>query len=233
MNFQRNVNLGNWLTQLNGKTIEKIYQVDFNENRHDDIYLPWLFFITFSDFDLFLEIEGDFDGDHIRINLYDNSALENKLKENHLPNEPNHWHIYDTKPDETIGLLVGQKIEFVDYGIDKDEFEINRTVIKGQKDVFTFIRFNCQKISLTIFEGSATGLGVSDDPKVKLNFEETFDNYDTREKNNSQHGFKPIKLVKTLNIEADFSLSTLLKNDHNSKNILRFEKVFSPSKQKS
>jgi hypothetical protein len=45
--------------------------------------------------------------------------------------------------------------------------------------------------------------------------------------------FTPIKLVKILNIKANFSLSTLLKNDHNSKNILRFEKVFSPGKQKS
>jgi hypothetical protein len=75
-------NLGNWLVQLNGKTVDKIYQVDFNQGRHEDIYLPWLFFITFSDFDRFLEIEGDFDGDHIRLNLYDNSELGNKIKEN-------------------------------------------------------------------------------------------------------------------------------------------------------
>lgn len=182
MNFQLNINLGNWLTQLNGKIVDKIYQVDFNKKRYEDIYLPWLFFIIFSNFDHFLEIEGDFDGYHIRINLYDYSEFDNKIKENNLPNEPDCWRIYDTEQDETLGLLLGQKIEFVEYGIDKDEFEINGTLIKGQKDVFNFIRFNCEKISLSIFEGSATGLGVSDDPKVKLSFEETFDNYDTKEK---------------------------------------------------
>ena len=180
MNFQLNKNLGIWLTELNGKTVDKIYQVDFKKGRHEDIYLPWLFFITFFDLDKFLEIEGDFDGDHIRINLYENSELDKKLKENNLPDEPNNWRVYDTKQDEKLGLLIERKIKFIEYGIDKDEFEINGTPIKGQKEVFNFIRFNCDKLSLTIFEGSATGLGVSDDPKVKLNFEETFDNYDTK-----------------------------------------------------
>jgi hypothetical protein len=180
MNFQLKNNLGNWLTQLNGKTVDKIFQVDFNKDRNEDIYLPWLFFITFFDFDKFLEIEGDFDGDHIRINLCDNSELDKKLKENNLPGEPDLWRVYETKKDETLGRLLGQKIEFVDYGIDKDEFEINGTLIKGQKDVFTFVRFNCNNLNLAIFEGSATGLGVSDDKNMKFNFEETFDKYDTK-----------------------------------------------------
>ena len=87
---------------------------------------------------------------------------------------------YDTRPDETLGKLLEQQITFVEFGIDKNEFEINGTLIKGQKDVFTFIRLNCETITLTIFEGSATGLGVSDDLNVKLNFEETFDKYCTK-----------------------------------------------------
>ena len=183
MDFQQNNNLGNWLTQLNGKTVDRIYQVDYNgEDRHQDSYLPWLFYLTFFELDRFLEIEGDFDGDHIRINLFDISELDNKLKDNNLPDLPDCWRVYDTNKEEKVGQLLGQKIEFVEYGIDKDEFEINGTIIKGQKDVFNFIRFNCEKLSLTIFEGS--GLGVSDDPKVKLDFEETFDSYDTEEKNN-------------------------------------------------
>ena len=182
MNFElNNKNLGNWLTQLNGKTVDKIFQVDFNNDRHEDIYLPWLFFVTFIDFDKFLEIAGDFDGEHIRINLNDNSELDNKLKENNLPDEPDLWRVYKTEKDETLGKLLEQKIDFVDYGIDKDEFEINETQIKGQKDVFNFIRFNCGIINLTIFEGSATGLGVSDNKDLKLNFEETFERNSTRE----------------------------------------------------
>ena len=178
MNFQLNGNLGNWLNQLIGKTVDKVFQVDFNNDRHGDIYLPWLFLITFSDFDKFLEIEGDFDGDHIRINLYDNSELDKKIKENDLPNEPDLWRVYETNKDETLGKLLGQKIEFIEYGIDKDEFEINGTIIKGQKDVFDFITFNCTSLKLTVFESS--GLGVSDDPEVKLMFEETFDRYETK-----------------------------------------------------
>ncbi|RZK58000.1 MAG: hypothetical protein EOO87_01420 [Pedobacter sp.] len=188
MNFQLNNNLGNWLTQLNEKTVDKIYQVDFNNDRHEDIYLPWLFFITFLDFDKFLEIEGDFDGEHIRINLNDISELILKLKENDMPNEPDLWRVYNTDQDEILGKLLKQKINFIEYGIDKDEFEINGTLIKGEKDVFKFIRLNCNKLNLTIFEGGATGLGVSDDKDVKLNFDETFDIYDTKEKTTANRG---------------------------------------------
>lgn len=179
MNFQLNNNLGNWLTQLNGKTVGKIFQVDYNGiDRHVDNYLPWLFFITFTEFDKFLEIEGDFDGVHIKINLYDNSELDKRLKEYNLPDEPDLWRVYDTEKQGTLGLLLGQKIEFIEYGIDKDEFEISGTKIKGQKDVFDFIALNCENLKLTIFESS--GLGVSDDPEVKLIFEDTFDRYTTK-----------------------------------------------------
>ncbi|MDP1815480.1 MAG: hypothetical protein Q8K92_13615 [Leadbetterella sp.] len=171
--------MGTWLKQLNGKTVDKVYQVDFNRDRHADIYLPWLFFITFTDLDKFLEIEGDFDGDHIKITLKDITELDQKLKDNDFPNEPDLWSVYASKSQEPIGKLLGQKIMFVEYGIDKDEFEINDTLIMGQKGVFAFISINCLNLKLTIFEGLATGLDVSDDPDVKLSFEETFDRFNT------------------------------------------------------
>ena len=180
MNFQLNGEIGNWLNKLNGKTVGKIYQVDFNKDRHNDDYLPWIFFITFSDFDYFLEIEGDFDGNHLKINLCENLLLSNKLKEYNQANEPDLWQVYETKLDETLGKLLSQKIEFIEFGIDKDEFEINGTKVKGQKEYFNFIRFNSGNLNLTIFEGSLTGLGVSDNKHVKLNFEETFEIYTTK-----------------------------------------------------
>jgi len=183
MNFQLNGKIGNWLNKLNGKTIDKIYQVDFNNDRHNDDYLPWIFLITFSEFDQYLEIEGDFDGSHLKINLRENELLDNKLKENNLPNEPNMWQVYETNQDETLGRVLGQRIDFIEYGIDKDEFEINGSKMKGQKEYFNFIRFNCAKLNLTIFEGSATGLGVSDEKNVELNFEETFEIYSTKKNN--------------------------------------------------
>jgi hypothetical protein len=179
MNLQLNQNLGNWLTELNRKTVDKIYQIDYNNDRHEDDYLPFLFFMTFKDLEMFLEIQGDFDGVHIRIYLNDISQLGQKLKDNDFPNEPDLWKVYDTKADETLGKLLGQKIEYIEYGIDKDEFEIIGTICKGEKDVFNFIRLVSDKISLTIMEGGL-GLGVSDDPKKKLNFEEVFDKYDTK-----------------------------------------------------
>lgn len=179
-----NQNIMNSLQELNGQSIDKIYQVDYNNNRHSDIYAPFLFFITFLNFGKFLEIEGDFDGEHIKISLLDSSELDNKLAENHFPDEPDLWHVYDTDPSETLGLLLGQKIEFIEYGIDKDEFEINGIQIKGEKNVFKFISFNCKNIKVTIAEaledGASTGLCVSDAPELKLNIEGTFDKYDTK-----------------------------------------------------
>lgn len=180
MNFQLNNNLGNWLAQLNGKTVDKIYQVDYNSDRHDDIYLPWLFFITFVDFEQFLEIEGDFDGEHIRIKLLPIADLPQKIQENDIPNDPDLWHVYNTESNEILGKLLKQKIDFIEYGIDKDHNEINGTIIKGEKDIFRFIRFNCHNLNLSIFEGVTTGLGISDDKNIKYNFEETFDIYNTR-----------------------------------------------------
>ena len=181
MTSHQNKNIDNWLTQLNGKTVIKIYQVDYNKNRTQDIYLPWLFFFLFSDFEKFLELEGDFDGQHIKINFYDRSELDKKLKTNNLPDEPDLWSVYETNPEETLGQILGQKIMFVEYGIEKDKFEINGKIIKGEKDVYNFIRFNCEAVSLTIFEG--LGLCVSTDKNIKLDFEETFEKYDTKNNN--------------------------------------------------
>lgn len=175
MKSQINNNDIHWLKEINGKTIDKIFQVDYNKDRHADIYWPWLIFIAFKDFDKFLEIEGDFDGDHIRINLYNNSLLNDKLQENNFPEETDLWHVYDTDKDEMLGKLLGQKIDYIEYGIDKDVFEINGTKIKGQKDVFNFIRFHCKPIKMSIHEN--LGLAVSTDPKMM--FEDTFDRYTT------------------------------------------------------
>ena len=132
--------------------------------------------MTFKDFDKYLEIEGDFDGDHIKISTADMAGLKKRLEENI---EPNLWTVYKSDRQETAGKVIGQTIMRVEYGVDKDEFEINGTRIKGQKDLFTFIRFHFDDSFVTIFEGG-TGLFITDDLNVKLNFEETFDKYDTR-----------------------------------------------------
>ena len=166
----------NFINQIIGKKVDKIYQVDFNENKDNDDYLPWTFFITFSEFDMFMEIEGSFDGDHIKIYLNQLSELKPKLKKNDLRNEPNLWQVYEVKKNEYLGELINKPILKCEYGIEKDEFTINENKMKGQKEVFTFIRFYYEKSFLTIFEGGY-GLSVSDDKNIKLNFEETFDKY--------------------------------------------------------
>lgn len=180
MNLEVNKNLGNWLTHLNGQTVDKIFQIDYNNDRHNDDYLPWLFFITFLDLNKFLEIEGDFDGSHIKLRLCDIAELDRKIKENNFPDEQDLWKVYNTEPNETLGELLGKTIEFVELGIDKAGFEINGTVIKGERDVFTFIRFVCGETMLTIFEGHATGLDVSNNPDVEINFRDTFNTFNTR-----------------------------------------------------
>lgn len=55
MKFSCNQKTGHWLNQLKEKNVEKIYQVDFNENKHFDSYLPRLFSITFSSIDFCLK----------------------------------------------------------------------------------------------------------------------------------------------------------------------------------
>lgn len=178
MNFKTTENFGTHLNQLNGKTVEKIFQVDYNgDDRYNDSYLPWLFFITFLEFNHFLEIEGDFDGEHIKINLCNNSELTEKLKKYNLPDLPDCWRIYDTIKDEKLGQLLGQKINFIEYGIDKDEITLNGTKFIGQKNVFHFITFHCENLKLTIVE--SLGLGISDNPDIKFMLEEVFDRYKT------------------------------------------------------
>ncbi|WP_033962401.1 hypothetical protein [Psychroserpens jangbogonensis] len=166
----------NFIKQIIGKTVDTIYQVDYNENKANDNYLPWTFFITFTEYDKFIEIEGDFDGDHIKINLNQLSELNQKLKKNDLRNEPHLWQVYKVKENESLGKLLNKPILKCEYGIEKDEFIINENKVKGQKEVFTFIRFYYEKSFLTIFEGGC-GLSVSNDKNIKLNFEETFDKY--------------------------------------------------------
>lgn len=168
-----------WLSIFNGKIIDKIYQVDFNENRNDDIYLPWLFFITFLKSNFFLEIEGDLDGGHLRVNYYNNSELKIKLKNNNFPTEPDLWKVYETNKFEILGQLLGKTVNFIEYGIEKKLFTINESLVIGNPKLLNFIRFNCNTLEISVFEGSATGLGVSDDSNYKFNFEDTFDIYKT------------------------------------------------------
>ena len=154
----------NGLSELHGKTIDKIYQVDFNTDRHKDIYLPWVFFITFSDMNKFLEIDGDFDSNYIRIHLYDVLELQHKLKQHHLPDEEGCWCVYDTEQDETLGLLLGQKIASLVYPI--DDVKSKEIFTEEHKTVFKFIRFQCENFNVTIFkELAAAGLGLSTNKK--------------------------------------------------------------------
>src|SRR5688572_1194493 len=139
MSFQNvESNLGSFLSQLIGKTVAKIFYVDYKGEKDEDFYLPWLIFITVEGFDKFLEIEGDFDGEHIKINLFDLSRLAKKLEENDFPDEPDLWRVYEVRKTETLGKLLDQKILSCSYGIDKDEFWINGIKSTGQKDVFKF-----------------------------------------------------------------------------------------------
>ncbi|MCH5716424.1 hypothetical protein [Niabella hibiscisoli] len=73
--------------------------------------------------------------------------------------------------------MIDKQIELIEYGIDKDEYEISGTLMKGEKDVFRFIRFYCENTIITVFE--AMGLGISDDPFFKLSFSNSFDTYNT------------------------------------------------------
>lgn len=160
------------LADIKGKTIENIWQVDYNDNRHSDDYLPWLLFITFKSEDRFLTIEGDFDGDHIRLMTHPITEIEKHKMAQHFPGEPNLWQVYDTAEDETLHGLIGQTILSIEYGIDKNKFEINGHKMDGSKDLYRFICFHTGVLKISIFE--SLGLGITDG-KPDLPFKETMD----------------------------------------------------------
>jgi hypothetical protein len=170
---------GQELTELNDKVVDEIYFVDFNDHPESDNYLPWIFFITFTNADIFLEIEAGLDAEHIKIYWRNLSTLGQKLKDFDHPNEPDLWRVYRVRDTEKLGSMLDGRIMRVEYGVDKDEFEINGLKIRGQKDMYTFIKFYFEETFLMIFEGG-TGLYATDDPAVKPCFEEKFDTFNTR-----------------------------------------------------
>lgn len=164
--------LEHWLTLLNGKTVEKILQVDFNEARTEDPYRPWLFFLQFSDWDQSLEIEGDLDGDHITLRLLNQEELSKRLAENNLPEEPYLWSVYETSEDEIVYRLIGQRIHFIEYGID-----IEDTPDK-QKELFDFITFHCKNLQIAVFDN--LGLNVSNVVPLHRPFEDLITRFTTK-----------------------------------------------------
>jgi hypothetical protein len=174
--MNKELKTNNLFKQIIGRTVDKIYQVDYNDNRDRDYYEPWIFWITFKEYDKYIKIEGDFDGEHIKINQANISELQKELNKNDLSKEPNLWQVYKVEEKEKFGELLNKSILKCEFGIDKDEITINEHKVKGQKDVFTFFRFYYGKSFLTIFE-SGCGLTVSNDKNIKLDFEETFDKY--------------------------------------------------------
>lgn len=176
MNFQLNQNLGTWLSQFNHQVVESIYKVDYNEGSREDDYHPWLFYLTFKNHDRVLRIEGDFDGDHIQLDVYELDELTKKLEENNFKGEPELWGVYPVDEEDKLGLLINKRIERIEYGIDKDEFTIKDETIKGQKNFFTFIRFYTKSGTITVSE--SMGLFATDDPNFRLNFIDTFDIYE-------------------------------------------------------
>jgi hypothetical protein len=165
MNFQFDKMHKTWLHQLNGKTVANIYNVDYNHDRHKDTYLPWLFFITFINFEYFLEIEGDIDGIHLKISLTEKQKLAQRLAENNFPNEADLWKVYETTSAETLGKLLDKKIDCIE---------------SEEETYVTFIRFITKNVYITIFEGSATGLEVSDQHDAQLHYEDTFTIFNTK-----------------------------------------------------
>ena len=163
---------------INGKIVSRIYQVDYNNEPEKDIYLPWLFYLSFKDFDYFLEIEGDIDGQHLRVNLYETSELEDRLARNNFPGELDLWQVYEVNREEKLGQLLGRKIDSMDFGIDQEIFQFDQVNLV-RKEYISFIRIYCENITLTIFEGSATGLEVTDGGNNKMKFSKSVEKYGT------------------------------------------------------
>jgi hypothetical protein len=178
MNFTLIENLGEWLKKLNELIVSKIYYVDYTSNK-DDSYLPFIYFLLFEKFDYFIKIEGDFDGDHLKLNYFNLSELEEKIIKYDFKNEPDLWCVYDVNQNEKLFKFVGHKIVKVEYGIEKDVFKINGIEQKGEKELITFFRLIFENSQLTFFEGGC-GIYACEEKEVKLNFEETFDIYTTK-----------------------------------------------------
>lgn len=179
MNFSKIENIGEWLKKINDLFISKIYFVDYTNQKDDDSYLPFIYFLLFKNFDYFIEIEGDFDGEHLKVNYFNISEFENKITEYDLKTESDLWNVTEINQNEKLFKFVENKIVKVEYGIEKDKFEINGIEQKGEKELVTFFRLIFENSQLTFFEGGC-GIYVSEEKEIKLNFEETFDIYKTK-----------------------------------------------------
>ena len=157
------------LALLKDKIISSIHFVDYiGDDRQEDYYEPWLIFFTFESYDKFLEIEGDFDGDHIKLKVSNLKQLRHRLDDN----QTGHWRVYESKEWQQIDKLIGKTILELSLAIE-DSYLINEDGIKEQFIAINQVIIATQDESITIYE-CGLGLMLSDSPDVDRPYDESF-----------------------------------------------------------
>lgn len=159
-----------FLNQVIGKTVKRIYLIDFENEPDNDIYSPWQVLIDFEEFDKFLNVEDAYDGDHIRIDL-DASSIDHKLSKF---TEPNLWKPYQFSLKDLTGQLLGKKVTQVFYSKDKKEYELNEEISTGDQSQYNGLKIICDGDGLMIFS-DGVGLSVEVNTDVEPSFKETYD----------------------------------------------------------
>ena len=153
------------------KAISPIYGVDFETEPDQDIYSPWQYLICFQASPVFLDIEDAYDGDHLRLRWREITELEHYLQ---TLTEAGLWKPRSVEVHEPLGPLLGRRLRHAFCAKDKAHFVINGTWLKGDPELYTGLRLECDAHALTVFN-NGLGLYAGVNTALQPYFEETYD----------------------------------------------------------
>jgi hypothetical protein len=159
----------NLLSPYKGKVIKRIYYVDYNyEDCDTDIYKPFIYFIIFRDSTTFLEVIGDFDGDHIKVVNDNLSNLRKKFKENNFPNQPDLWHIFQLDLIKNFKSIQGEKIVNFQIAFEKSSLENLSQDDEINKDLLIYLSIQFNNNKITFFESLGVDITEKNENSIPL-----------------------------------------------------------------
>ncbi|MFN9320381.1 MAG: hypothetical protein ACK58Q_07330 [Chitinophagales bacterium] len=139
--------------ELIGLIPKNFYKVCLED---ENLYYTWFIYITFHNYDKFIEIEGDFDGVHIKIELSPLSEIEKKINLYKKSDIQFSWDVHYSNEEEIFNQTINHTISKRDYSIDKGPYKINETFYSGHKELFNrliiiIVRIKCNNFPKSLY----------------------------------------------------------------------------------